>query len=48
MNLIGHDFNYYVRMREQRNRKRLINAVTVILVIAATYFAGHVIYLFSK
>jgi len=48
MNLVGHDFNLYFRMREQRNRKRLINAVTVFLLIAVAYFTGHVIYFFSR
>jgi len=48
MNLVGHDFNFHVRLREQRNRKRLINAITIVLIIAVAYFAGHVIYFFSR
>jgi hypothetical protein len=43
MKLIGIDFNGIQRQREKRNRNRLVNTITVLLIIASAYVAWHVI-----
>jgi len=44
MNLIGKDYLLYKRQKEQRQRKRLINFVFTVIVIAILYFLAHFIY----
>ena len=44
MNLIGKDYLLYKRQKEQRQRKRLINFVFTVAVIAILYFLAHLIY----
>ena len=44
MNLIGKDYLLYKRQKEQRQRKRLINFVFTVAVIAILYFLAQVIY----
>ncbi len=43
MKLIGIDFNGIQRQREKRNRNRLVNTITVLLIITGAYIAWHVI-----
>jgi len=44
MNLIGKDYLLYKRQKEQRQRKRLINFVFTVVVIAILYFLAHFFY----
>jgi len=44
MNLVGQDYLWYKKMKEQRQRKRLINFVFTVAVIAILYFLAHLIY----
>lgn len=43
MKLIGIDFNGIQRQREKRNRNRLVNTITVLLIIASAYIAWQII-----